>query len=484
MSPAAPPLHPPPHHPITPSPTADTLDLVQRLVDQAVLQRHGEAADDPRFGMLETIREYGLEQLSASGEETAVRDAHAAWCVALAERAEPELTGPEQAVWVRRLEADLGNLRAAQQWLAARGDAESSLRLAGAIGWFWSSAPYFDEARALFDSVLAMPGVAQAPGALAKVLASAGDVADWQGDQSRARAFFEQALAIYRDLDDRGQMASMLRGLGSSAMDRGEIDLAISLLEESLALAQEVGNAWEAAAATNLLGTVASMRGDFLGALARHEEAAAGWRALGDIGHVVTALTSGGWAALLAREPHRAAVAYREALQFAAASEDSWYIAWCVIGAGSLAASQGDHRLAAELFAIGSRERERLGVKLRPTTQESLTQTMAAVRARLGEREFAAAWQRGRELPMGTGTDQAYAIFATVAPAGPTPYGLTRRERDVLRLLTEGQSDKAIADALFLSRPTASKHVAAILGKLGVSSRAAAVAIALRLELV
>ena len=389
-----------PHHPI---PTSDTLDLVQRLVDQAVLQRLGEATDEPRFGMLETIREYGLEQLAASGEETAVRDAHAAWCVALAERAEPELAGPEQAIWVRRLETELGNIRAAHQWLAARGDAESSLRLAGAIGWFWSSAPYFDEARALFDSMLAMPGAAQAPAALAKVLASAGDVADWQGDQPRARAFYERALAIYRALDDRGQTASMLRGLGSSAIDRGEIDLAIALLEESLSLANAVDNAWEAAAATNLLGTVASMRGDFLGALARHEDAADGWRELGDFGHVVTALTSGGWAALLAREPHRAAMVYQEALRLAADADDSWYVAWCVIGAGALAATQGDHRLAAELFAIGTQERERIGILLRPQTQESLTQVMAAVRARLGEREFAAAWQRGPGIANGDG---------------------------------------------------------------------------------
>ncbi|MBA3449955.1 MAG: tetratricopeptide repeat protein [Chloroflexia bacterium] len=298
---------------------------MQRLVDQAVLQREVDATGEPSFGMLETIREYGLEQLAASGEATIIRDAHAAWCVALAERAEPELTGPNQAVWVRALEAELGNIRAAHDWLVSRGDAESALRLAGEIGWFWSSAPYLEEARDRFDGVLAPPGVERYPTALAKVLQSAGDVADWQGDQPRARGHFEQALGIYRDLDDRWRIASMLRGLGSSAIDRGELDLALSLLEESLTLAREVGHTWEAAAATNLIGTAASFSGDYSGALNRHEQAALWWRELQDTGHVITALASTAWVALLANEPGRAASAYAEALGLAIAGNDAWY---------------------------------------------------------------------------------------------------------------------------------------------------------------
>ncbi|MBA2598297.1 MAG: tetratricopeptide repeat protein [Chloroflexia bacterium] len=254
---------------------------------------------------------------------------------------------------MRGIEAELGNIRTAHEWLASRDDTESALRLAGAIGWFWSSAPYLEEARVRFDAVLALPGVERFPSSLAKVLASAGDIADWQGDQPRARDHFERALTIYRELDDRWRMPSMLRGLGSSAIDPGEWELALSLLEESRALAREGGNDWEAAAAANLIGTAVSARGDFSGALARHEEAAAGWRALGDTGHVITALASAGWAALLAREPGHAAAAYGEALALAIASDDAWYTTWCVIGAGGLAAARGDTRLAAHLLAAG-----------------------------------------------------------------------------------------------------------------------------------
>ncbi len=460
------------------------LDLVQRLVDQAVLKREVDAAGVPRFGMLETIREYGLEQLAASGEETAIRDAHAAWCVDLAERAEPELMGPDQGVWVRALEAELGNIRAAHDWLADREETESALRLAGAIGWFWSSAPYLEEARVRFDAVLALPDVERFPAALAKVLHSAGDIADWQGDQRRARDHFERALAIHRARDDRWRMVSMLRGLGSSAIDRGELDLALSLLEESLALAREVGNEWEAAAATNLIGTAVAVRGDFSGALARHEEAAAGWRALGDTGHVITALASAAWVALLAREPGRAAAAYGEALALAVAGDDAWYTTWCVIGAGGLAAARGDSRLAAHLLASGMEHRDRLGVPLRPHVAAELDRMIESVRTRLGDREFAALWETGRTTPIAVAASQAVAVFEAARPDEPAPYDLTRRERDVLRLMADGLADKEIANALFVARATASKHVAAILSKLGVDSRTAAVAIALRHELV
>jgi len=128
----APPAPPsPPERSDTPS--ASVIDILGNLIDQNLVQRVA-GPDEPRFTMLETIREFGLEQLAVSGEEQAVRDAHVACCIALAERAEPELAGPEQERWVRRLEADLGNIRAAHDWLAAQGDTEPSLRLVGAIG--------------------------------------------------------------------------------------------------------------------------------------------------------------------------------------------------------------------------------------------------------------------------------------------------------------------------------------------------------------
>jgi non-specific serine/threonine protein kinase len=313
-------------------------------------------------------------------------------------------------------------------------------------------------------------------------------VADWQGDQRRARTHYERALAIYRQLGDHWHAAGMLRGLGSSAIDRGELDLAITLLEESLMLAREVQNEWEAAAATNLLGTTLSMRGDLTGAVARHEAAAEIWRRLRDTGHVVTALASGAWVALRAREWHRAATAYGEVLALASTGSDTWYVAWSVIGAGGLAAGQASYHQAVEFLAAGTAERERIGAPLRPQVQAVLDGIIATARRRLGGATFAAAWEAGRALPIDVAAVRAQDVFAAIEPAvdqGATiAYGLTRRERDVLRLLGDGQSDREIAEALFVTRRSASKYVSAVLAKLGVTSRTAAATVALRDSLV
>jgi DNA-binding NarL/FixJ family response regulator len=281
----------------------------------------------------------------------------------------------------------------------------------------------------------------------------------------------------------------MLRGLGSLAIDRGELALAASLLEESLDLAREVGHEWEAAAAANLLGVVATARGDLTTALTRHDEAATGWRRLGDTGHVITALTSVAWAALLDNARSRAASAFREALQLAVAGDDLWYQAFSLLGAGALAAST-DARTAAELLAAGSERQERLGILLRPHVRAGVDQTIAAVRAQLGA-DFGSIWDAGHSLPTAAAVERAIAVLeaaSDVSTSAGMPasarYGLTLRERDVLRLLVQGHSDKEIADTLFVTRRSASKYVSAVLAKLGVPSRTAATALALRENLV
>ncbi|CAA9573003.1 MAG: hypothetical protein AVDCRST_MAG59-3747 [uncultured Thermomicrobiales bacterium] len=159
------------------------------------------------------------------------------------------------------------------------------LLLAGGLGWYWSSADHFREARDLFAAVVAMPGGEAAPAALANALTSAGDIANWMDDQDGATGFYERALALRRALGDDAAAILLVRCLGNVAIDRGDLDRAESLLTESLGLARAAGEAWEEAAAVNLLGLVAAARGDFAAALPRHAEAAAGWARLGDHGH-------------------------------------------------------------------------------------------------------------------------------------------------------------------------------------------------------
>ena len=474
--------------PRAPQPAPDLLDGLTALIDESLLQRAEQADGEIRFGMLESIREFGLELLAASGDEEAARRAHAAFVLELAERAEPELSGPDQVAWVERLEADLGNIRAAIEWLRARGETVATLRLAGALGWFWSSPGYFDEGRQRLAAVLAMPGAEAAPTVLAKVLSAAGDIANWQGDLERAQELFERALAICRTLDDRPRVAALIRGLGAVALDRNELDRAAALLGESLALAQETGSTWDVAASTNLSGVVAVARGDVRRAIARHEAACALWRDLGDTGHVATALTGIGWASLIGGDHARAAAAYREALDLAVAGDDEWYGAACLMGLGGVAAVRGQPERAVRLFAAAAAQREQLGVPLTSVIRVQLDRMVAATRTALGDAPFAAAWDAGRELSLAEAAVEAHAVATHADTGQPQPVrresstsrGLTRREVDVLRLLVEGRSDKEIAAALFITRRTASKHVTAILGKLAVPSRTGAAIAAVR----
>jgi non-specific serine/threonine protein kinase len=469
----------------------DVVEGLSELIDESLVQRGEGASGEWRFGMLETVREYGLERLAMSGEEEAVRDAHADWCLAFAERAAPELTGPDHVAWVERIEAELGNIRAAHGWLFDRGAVERALRLGGALGWFWSSGGHFQEGQSLFAHLIAMPGAGEAPAALAKVLWSAGDIENWLGHQDRAEQHFARALTIFRDIDDPSGVVAMLRGLGSVAIDREDLERASDLLGQVLALAPRVGAGWEAAAATNLLGTVAFTRGEYAEALHHSESALALWRELGDTGHAGAALRNVAQAALAAGDYVRAASAAREAMGDVVTTGDD-ALAWecCEVAAG-LAEADGDFARATRLLAAADAGLRRLGIGRRPAIQAVFDTMSAAARRSLGEEGFLAAWSSGAALSLQEGFAEAFTVFDAARTRSPSadsfaahPNGLTPRERDVLRLVVDGLSDKEIAVALGLSRYTVSNHLTAIRAKLGVSSRTAAAALAVRDRLV
>jgi DNA-binding CsgD family transcriptional regulator len=469
------------------------LDLMTTLVDHGLLQKVGEVGGEPRFAMLETVREYALEQLAVSGEEAAVRRTHAAWCRAWTARVELELAGPDQLVWVQRLDAEMPNIRAALDWLTAQDDVEPALCIAGAIGWLLSSAGYFEEGRERLAALIALSGVERFPVALAKVLAAAGDVADWQGETDRARGLYERALAIYRGLGEQSRVVAMMRGLGSIAIDQGEFERAAALLTESRTLAREIGDAWEAAASANLLGVATAASGNIKAAFPLHQEALAGWRNLGDSGHVTTALASLAWLTLFQGDLSRAAAVYAELLDLVQSTDDESHLSDCFLGLAGIAQMRGNMRDAVRLCSAGVALRARLSTPLRPMIQAQVEQKVASARTALGDKAFAEAWQAGQRMTASEALaearsvlEQSVAPITAAMPVVATDRGarLTRREAEVLRRLIEGRSDREIAAELFISRPTASKHVASIIAKLGVTTRAAVAAIAVRDRLV
>jgi predicted ATPase/DNA-binding XRE family transcriptional regulator len=191
------------------------LNSIEALLDHSLLQ-YAEAVDgEARFTMLETIREYALERLEASGEEDMLRRQHAAYYLALAEGAEPQIQGAEQATWLDRLERDHDNLRAALSWALAAGATEIGLRLAAALGEFWWPLGHVSEGRRWLAAALAGSGPATAA-ARAKALYRAGELAYGQGDYGVATTRLEESLTLYRDLGDKWGTACALRGLGNA----------------------------------------------------------------------------------------------------------------------------------------------------------------------------------------------------------------------------------------------------------------------------
>jgi predicted ATPase/DNA-binding CsgD family transcriptional regulator len=480
-------------------PTAHpSLDAIASLVAKSLVDRVEQPDDEPRFRMLETIREFGLERLAASGEEAAIRTRHATWCLAMAEQGERGLAGPEQGRWLDRLEAEHDNLRAALAW-AIDHDVESALRIGSALAGlqrFWFSRGHISEGRGWLTRALSA-GAAAPPALRAKALASAGVLCWTQGDYAGAARLAEESLALARECGDREGTALALRGLGMVEVrsDWGDLDRAAALFEESLALRRELGDRWGTANMLVWLGHLAARRGDASRAVHLYEEGLALLRALGAPASPFTFLSLG----MLATRGSafaRAADLFKQALARFREIGDPRGAAFAIAAIAFVATATGQPAAAARLLGATEALCATFGVPIPrfwlPEPEGAVQErTTSAARAALGEEAFAAAWAAGTSLCLADAVAEALALDGT--PAVPlsaiesdpaAALGLTPREREVLRLLVEGRSDREIAEALFIGTRTVQSHVSAILAKLGVHHRHDAAKVAVQRGLV
>ncbi|HEY3231392.1 MAG TPA: helix-turn-helix domain-containing protein, partial [Roseiflexaceae bacterium] len=220
-------------------PPIHTLDGLAVLLDHSMLRQEEDLGGQPRFGMLETIREYALERLVESGDADPFRQQHAAYYLALAEQAEPELRGPTARTWLDWLEAERPNIRAALEWALAQGAAELAVRLATALLWFWWDRGHVSEGRKWLEEALGRSG--PVPVLLrAKALGAAGFLAAAH-DYAAAQALLEQSLALFREVGDMPGSASVLRHLGHAALMGGETARAVRLFGAAAAIRDVLG---------------------------------------------------------------------------------------------------------------------------------------------------------------------------------------------------------------------------------------------------
>src|SRR5947209_3052711 len=258
--------------------TAHILDGVASLIDKSLLQQTEQEGEEASLVMLETIREYGLEALANSGEEEITRQAHAAYYLALAEKAEPEFGGAEQARWLERLEREHDNLRAALSWSLEQGKArhrmEMALRLGGALRRFWLVHAHIGEGRAFLEQALAESGKVSPP-VRAKALMTAANLAVSQNDYDRTQSLCQESLALFQELGDQPGSAFSLYLLGAVSWTRGDPTKGRSLLEQALALFRERDTRDHIAWSLYLLGLFAGIQGEYARAYTLFEESLA-----------------------------------------------------------------------------------------------------------------------------------------------------------------------------------------------------------------
>lgn len=245
------------------------LDLLMHLVNKSLVQT-GTEDEEARYRQLETVRQYAQDKLLESGEIHAARRRHLEWFVHLAERAEPELRGPDQALWMRRLDADHNNFRAALEWSKAAEDGDAMVRIVAALWRFWNVRAHWREGLEWLETALSR-GSDAPTAAGAKARLGAGALAWWQADFHRASAHLEQALALARARGDKRTEADALRILAQVAW-WDDFARATALGEESLKLFKELADPMGISAAARFLGLDALNRGDFPRALPLLEE--------------------------------------------------------------------------------------------------------------------------------------------------------------------------------------------------------------------
>jgi non-specific serine/threonine protein kinase len=468
-------------------PEAGVLAGVAALVDAALLRLEVVPEAEPRYLMLETVREFGLEQLAAGDEEEAARRRHAAWCLSLAEQAEPELLGPAQRLWLQRLEREHANLRAAHAWFVEHAAAGPALRLAAALWVFWFLRGHLREGDAWLAQALAVEHGAQ-PTDRVRALWGAGMLAWARGDFGRAEALGARARLLAAEHGYVFGLAAALYLLFLATEMGGRHGDAVVLGEESVARMRESGvRAWLAYVLGDV-GTRLVAAGDRQRGEAWIAEGLALHREFGNKQGLGNKLSDLGWLSHAAGDAPAAARQYAESLRLLWEGGDAWYLASPVEGLAAVALDAGQAVQAARLLGAAATLRELSGSTVWPAERGRLERAVAAARAALGDEGYAREAAAGRALPLpevvAKSTAVAEALLSATRPAPPPSpaelAGLSPREHDVLRLLATGRSNQAIADALFIGRGTVKTHVASILTKLGARTRTEAVDLARR----
>ena len=416
----------------------DVLDAMASMVDKSLVQQVGQTEGEARFAMLSTIREYALERLAASGDETATRRAHAAYCLVLAEEGAEEVASKPE--WLERFDLEHDNFRSALEFLVRMAEADWALRLGIALFRFWETREHLTEGRDRIGKLLQLEGAASRPKLRARLLFAAAVLAAEQGDYASAQSLLQQSLETCRALGDNRGIAVALNALAVNARDRGELEAGCCLFEQCLGIWKELGYPADIARALSNLANVTKLRGEYARASSLYEECLQMFREAGDEAGLAWTVNYQGDVARETGNLAGARASYQQSLAAFTRLRDGWGIASALCDLANLERDQGNFRGARRLYcdsirtfqdvghkrgiakvlenlaasaAAQSRSehalrlagsaaalRQRLGAPLTPAEQATLDKALQPARQALGSAAGLTIWMEGWGMPL------------------------------------------------------------------------------------
>lgn len=431
-----------------------TLDGLEAVQDQSLLrlQGHSPVVSEPRLGMLIPVREFAVELLEARGEYGDAALRHVRYFLEMALAADVEMLGPNQKVWLSRMDAAYSDIRTALEWSLKHGQEEIALRLAAATRHFWLSRGYRQEGLRWLEQALEQGKDAPA-GARVAALNAMGRLTYRHGDHEKVESYATQALVLSRELGDRSLLADSLLSLALILTEMGAYERGLQHYQESLAISEDTGNKvqtakalvglarissrygdlaeaiilqeralvirrqlgmlLEIASCLENLGSLTLRQGDYKRAIAYAEEAMLVSREAGDLENVAFSLGVVGKALLELGENKRSAEAFTESLMLLVKLEGvSRMVAFALEEIARVAMRMGQYKGAAQLFGAGDALRDACKSPVSASYRAEYDQSVTALRQWLGEPAFNAAWTLGRSLSLDEAIDHAKAVSA------------------------------------------------------------------------
>jgi len=452
--------------------TETVADLVSGLVDKSLVV-HSTLDGESRYRLLAPIREFAAGRLAASGDSERARTRHCAFYVRQAERAEPEIHRSQQAAWVRRLDSDLDNMRAAIRTANARSDAESVLRLVGALWWYLWQRGHLREGVKWLEPALGDPDVSTHARIVG--LRAAAMLHGSLGNSADAHGYASEMLDLARREGDSAQVARATMLLALEMLRRGEVTATRPYFEHALAAARAINDPMMIGHALVHLGEVVGLDEGVEAGESLQRQALAHFESTGDLWG--TAYASNYLAAVArATGRHEAAAELSAgAVQLFDGLRDRFFQIFALEDLGRAVAAAGRKESAARLFGAADALRRATGALVSPLSKEGHNRAIAQITASLGLPKFESAWAAGARQPVADLVNEA--LTRTPNSAGPpNPPGgsggaLTRRELEVARLMANGRTNRQIAEELVITVGTAGVHVEHILRKLDLRSR-------------